>query len=218
MSRLDRSDWGQKTGGGGVAPSYLTIREREKRLEQMARETYDLSNDPFLFKNHLGTYECKLCFTRHKTEASYVAHTLGKKHLTNIRKYQIQSQKGKGADGEVVAPVAAPVRRAAPRIGRPGYRVVKQRDPATQQLGFLFELEFLRIAKGKRPEYRIMSAFEQRVEPPDPAHQFVVFAAEPYETVAFKIPNVPVDRARGHIFTRWDPERRLFQLQFFFEK
>ena len=35
-----------------------------------------------------------------------------------------------------------------------------------------------------------MSAYEQRVEPPDKAFQYVVFAAEPYENIAFKIPNL----------------------------
>ena len=26
-------------------------------------------------RNHLGTYECKLCLTLHNNEASYLAHT-----------------------------------------------------------------------------------------------------------------------------------------------
>ena len=34
-----------------------------------------------------------------------------------------------------------------------------------------------------------MSAYEQKVEAPDRNYQFVLFAAEPYETIAFKIPN-----------------------------
>ena len=31
-----------------------------------------------------------------------------------------------------------------------------------------------------------MSAYEQRVEPPDRQWQYLLFAAEPYETIAFK--------------------------------
>ncbi len=35
-------------------------------------------------RNHLGTYECKLCLTLHNNEASYLAHTQGKKHQSNL--------------------------------------------------------------------------------------------------------------------------------------
>jgi splicing factor 3A subunit 2 len=31
-----------------------------------------------------------------------------------------------------------------------------------------------------------MSAYEQRMEPPDRQWQYLLFAAEPYETIAFK--------------------------------
>ena len=32
-----------------------------------------------------------------------------------------------------------------------------------------------------------MSAYEQRVEPPDKKWQYLLFAAEPYETISFKV-------------------------------
>lgn len=32
-----------------------------------------------------------------------------------------------------------------------------------------------------------MSAYEQRIEAPDKNWQFLLFAAEPYETIAFKV-------------------------------
>ena len=32
-----------------------------------------------------------------------------------------------------------------------------------------------------------MSAYEQRQEPPDRKWQYLLFAAEPYETIAFKV-------------------------------
>ena len=32
-----------------------------------------------------------------------------------------------------------------------------------------------------------MSAYEQRIEPPDKKWQYLLFAAEPYETIAFKV-------------------------------
>ena len=35
-------------------------------------------------RNHLGSYECKLCLTLHNNEGSYLAHTQGKKHQANL--------------------------------------------------------------------------------------------------------------------------------------
>jgi len=32
-----------------------------------------------------------------------------------------------------------------------------------------------------------MSAYEQKMEPPDKRWQYLLFAAEPYETIAFKV-------------------------------
>jgi len=40
--------------------------------------------DPYFMKNHLGSYECKLCLTLHNNEGSYLAHTQGKKHQANL--------------------------------------------------------------------------------------------------------------------------------------
>ena len=35
-----------------------------------------------------------------------------------------------------------------------------------------------------------MAAYEQKVEPPDRRWQYLLFAAEPYETIAFKVTDV----------------------------
>ena len=54
------------------------------------------------------------------------------------------------------------------KIGRPGYKITKIRDPVTRQLGLLFQLQYPEIGTELMPRYRFMSAFEQRVEiPPD---------------------------------------------------
>ena len=37
-----------------------------------------------------------------------------------------------------------------------------------------------------------MSAYEQRIEPPDKSWQYLLFAAEPYETIAFKVCSVKI--------------------------
>jgi hypothetical protein len=59
---------GSKFGGGGVSSGQQSERERKERLRQLALETVDLAKDPYLMRNHLGTYECKLCLTLHTNE------------------------------------------------------------------------------------------------------------------------------------------------------
>ena len=77
---------GSKPGSGGMASRSETNAARKDRLRKLAMEVIDLSNDPYLLKNHLGTYECRLCLTLHSNEGSYLAHTQGKKHLTNLQR------------------------------------------------------------------------------------------------------------------------------------
>lgn len=48
-------------------------------------------------------------------------------------------------------------------------------------------MKFSEIGESVRPRHRFMSAYEQRVEPPDRKWQYLLFAAEPYETIAFKV-------------------------------
>jgi splicing factor 3A subunit 2 len=69
-----------KTGSGGPISHQEANALRRDRLRKLAEETIDLSKDPYFIKNHLGTYECRLCLTVHQTDGSYLAHTQGKKH------------------------------------------------------------------------------------------------------------------------------------------
>ena len=58
-------------------------------------------------------------------------------------------------------------RRHVQKIGRPGYRVIKQKDPETGQKSLLFEVEYPDIEPKLQPRYRVMSSYEQKVEPVD---------------------------------------------------
>ena len=49
------------------------------------------------------------------------------------------------------------------------------------------QVDYPEIVDGVVPRHRFMSAYEQRVEPPDRQWQYLLFAAEPYETIAFKV-------------------------------
>ena len=84
---------GSKTGGGGQASFSESNRDRRERLAALAAETIDLAKDPYFMRNHLGTYECKLCLTLHNNEASYLAHT--QVSLTNLAIFQTKLKTAK---------------------------------------------------------------------------------------------------------------------------
>ena len=66
---------GGKTGSGGVASTSESNRDRRERLRQLALETIDINKDPYFMKNHLGSYECKLCLTLHNNEVRMQTQT-----------------------------------------------------------------------------------------------------------------------------------------------
>uniref|UniRef100_A0A915DG25 SF3A2 domain-containing protein n=1 Tax=Ditylenchus dipsaci TaxID=166011 RepID=A0A915DG25_9BILA len=189
---------GGKTGGGGVASFSDANVDRRERLRQLALETIDLQKDPYFMKNHLGGYECKLCLTLHNNEGSYLAHTQEK----SIRRiWQDQSK---------VEP------KKFVKIGRPGYKVTKERDAPSGQQALLFQVDYPEIADGITPRHRFMSAYEQKIQPPDKRWQYLLFAAEPYETIAFKIPSREVDKNEDKFWTLWNRETKQFFMQFAF--
>jgi splicing factor 3A subunit 2 len=93
---------GSKPGSGGVASSTQANADRRERLRQLALETIDLAKDPYFMKNHLGSYECKLCLTLHNNEGSYLAHTQGRRHQMNISRRASKDAR----DGSGPAPLA----------------------------------------------------------------------------------------------------------------
>lgn len=62
-----------------------------------------------------------------------------------------------------------------------------------------------------------MSAYEQKIEPPDRRWQYVLFAAEPYETIGFKVPSHEVDKTETKFWTLWNKDSKQFFLQFAFK-
>lgn len=210
---------GSKPGSGGVLSASESNIDRRERLRKLALETIDLAKDPYFMKNHLGSYECKLCLTLHTNEGSYLAHTQGKKHQTNLARRAAKEAKESGIS--LPLPISGPrvvtVRKNLIKIGRPGYKVTKLRDPSSRQLGFLFQIQYPEVGLDIVPRHRFMSAFEQHVEAPNKAFQYVIFAAEPYETIAFKVQSKEVDKNPNLFFTHWDKDSNQFSLQFFFK-
>jgi len=180
----------------------------------LALETIDLQKDPYFMKNHLGGFECKLCLTLHNNEGSYLAHTQGKKHQANLAR-----RAAKEASDQPYLPLPSQARvepRKFVKIGRPGYKVTKERDVHSGQQALLFQIDYPEISEGTAPRHRFMSAYEQKVEPPDKRWQYLLFAAEPYETIAFKIPSREVDKNESKFWTLWNKDTKQFFMQFAF--
>ena len=109
------------------------------------------------------------------------------------------------------------VRKNVVKIGRPGYKITKTRDPVTRQQGLTFQLQYPEIAEGTEPKVRFMSAYEQKVEEPDKGFQYMLVAAEPYETCGFKLQAREVDRTGDRFWTWWDGDLKEFWVQVVFK-
>ncbi|CAJ0916948.1 unnamed protein product, partial [Mesorhabditis belari] len=202
---------GGKTGSGAPASSQQEGIDRRERLRQLALETIDLNKDPYFMRNHVGTYECKLCLTLHNNEGSYLAHTQGKKHQANLAR---RAAKEAAEQPFLPAPQQAKVDiKRFVKIGRPGYKVTRERDPQTGQLALLFQIDYPEASDGVVPRHRFMSAYEQKIHPPEKKYQYLLFAAEPYETIAFKIPSKEVDKSEDKFWQLWNKDTKQFFVQ-----
>lgn len=111
---------GSKVGSGGQLSESQAALERKERLRKLALETIDISKDPYFMRNHLGTYECKLCLTLHPNEGNYLAHTQGKRHQYNLGRRA--AMEAKNAAPRLMVAKEAP-KKVVMKIGRPGYKV-----------------------------------------------------------------------------------------------
>ncbi|CAD6581756.1 MAG: hypothetical protein TREMPRED_003080 [Tremellales sp. Tagirdzhanova-0007] len=211
---------GANKGSGGVAGASETAVDRRERLRKLALETIDLAKDPYILRTHLGTLECRLCLTLHVNEGSYLAHTQGKKHQTNLARRAAKDNK-EATLMITQAPSAPTVRKKVfVKIGRPGYKIIKIREPISQRMGLLFTVSLPEIKSGEKPRRRFMSAFEQRREVPNRAFQYLVLAAEPYETISFAIPSkemVEEEEDVDSTWEHWDADEKVYSCQFLFK-
>ncbi len=162
--------------------------DRRERLKKLALETIDLAKvfslprnshensspleDPYILRNHLGSLECRLCLTLHTNEGSYLAHTQGKKHQTNLARRAARDAKETQL---TIAPMQSNTQKKVfLKIGRPGYRVTKMRDRDTGKEGMMVQVHLPQIKEGVLPRRRFMSAWEQRKEPPNKAFQYLI--------------------------------------------
>ena len=214
---------GSKVGSGGQLSSSQQAANQRERLRKLALETIDLSKDPYFMRTNVGTFECKLCLTVHPNEGNYMAHTQGKRHQNNVGRRAALAAKKEAEQGGMGMYGGDSMKREAMlkakkksiiRIGKPGYKVTKTRDLVTERRSLTFELDYPDANKDTRPRYRFLSAYEQNVEFPDTKFQYLVFACDPYENVAFKIPNEPINKEAGQVYFDFDEASKKTTLQF----
>ena len=160
----------------------------------------------------------------HGNEGNYLAHTQGKRHQVNLAKRAARD--AQDLQHGPVANLAHRKTKTQPRktvkIGKPGYRVTKQYCRRTSRRSLLFQIDYPEIEEQIKPKHRFMSAFEQKVEPVNEGnkqYQYLLVAAEPYETIAFKVPNVEIDKsAEGSLIVHWEPDAKMFTLQIYLKK
>jgi len=82
-------------------------------------------------------------------------------------------------------PIDSVPKKSFIKIGRPGYRVTKVREPLLEaagelggkvggRMGLLFQINLPEIKEGVKPIHRFMSSFEQKVEGINRAWQYLV--------------------------------------------
>lgn len=204
---------GHKTGSGMPLTREDINLQRKERLKKLALETIDIRKDPYILKNNVGMYECKLCLTLHNNESSYLCHTQGKKHQMNLGQ-RLLKEKNEMMTNKINKTIAKP--SSIVKIGKPQYDMTKVRNK-NNQFGILFEIFYPKIKEKTIPRFRFMSSYEQKVEEPDKRYQYVLFAAEPYETIAFKIPNMDIDESKD-VYHKWFDKKKHFVLQIHFQK
>jgi len=56
------------------------------------------------------------------------------------------------------------------------------------------------------------------LEEPDEKYQYIIFAADPYENIAFKIPNLEIDNSEEKYFCNWDKDKKFYTVQIYFRE
>lgn len=204
-----------KKGSGGVADTAETKVHTKRRLKELlTTQVLDLDSDPYVFRNHLGLLECRLCLTTHVSESSYISHLAGRKHQMNLEKRKLLDEKynqgetydKKSWNQKSEISISDTPKRSWKKIGKPALSIRKIRNRETLQMGVFIEVKYPETIV-EEPFFRIMSYYElstknQNVslsyidrdtddkDEVDPAQwQYLVISAEPYENVCIIIPS-----------------------------
>ncbi|KAI3402795.1 sap62 [Candida oxycetoniae] len=215
---MDYSDRvNSKKGAGGIASAEDANIHTKKRVQELlATHILDIENDPYVFRNHLGLLECRLCLTTHNNEASYISHLGGRKHHVNLERRRVLDEKQHRQHqyqqkiNEQIS-ISNIEKRSWKKIGQPEYKISKIRDPETDQVGLIISVKVPKITV-EEPIFRFMSYFEltsknqnmytkyvekmrsdndgdEEEELNESDNQLLIISAEPYENIAIVLPN-----------------------------
>lgn len=243
---MDYSDRvNSKKGAGAVADRHEANAQTKLRIKELlTSEVLDLEKDPYVFRNHLGLLECRLCLTTHSNEASYISHLSGRKHSMNLERRRILSERsGDNKTNEARTSMSNVPKRTWRKIGKPVFNVTKLRDPKSLRLGILLQAQYPHIIVGE-PFFCLMSYYElsqknkqdcvkylqdnkldyEGNEVTDPSKwQYLIVSAEPYDNIAVVFPaslelDKPPDDSKWESFWwHWDQDSREFFLQILFK-
>lgn len=244
-SKMDYSDRvNSKKGAGGLADQQEANVHRRKRVKELLTESIlNLDNDPYVFKNHLGILECKLCLTTHVNETSYLSHIGGKKHQLNLEKRRLLDEKSQKVPKNLknIVSISNIPKRKWTKIGKPQYKVTKIRDVTNYQMGLLVNVKYPKIVLEIEPLFRFQNYYELSPKnqnmivsyidhnyPEDKDHdletyQYLVISAEPYENICLIIPgDKQIDRIGDKMsdtyWWYWDKDIKEFYLQFLYKE
>ena len=161
----------------------------------------------------------------HQNDGSYLAHTQGRKHQTNLARRAARDEKEREKEnahngqhgGTIGAGFGGVPKKSFITIGTPQYEMKKILDPLTKQVGLLAHISLPQIAPGVTPHHRWLSAYEQHAETPDNNFMWLVVAAEPYKSVAFKLPRKDVDASSDKTVEFFEPDNKNYWLQVLFK-
>lgn len=245
---MDYSDRvNSKKGAGALADKHeANIHTKQRIKELLTSQVLDLDNDPYVFRNHLGLLECRLCLTTHTNEASYISHLSGRKHSMNLERRRVLDEKNNrnklGGESNGVS-ITSVEKRHWQKIGRPSPKVTKIRDPNSLQMGLLVQVQLPQITV-KEPFFRFMSYYELSTKNQDATKsflhrekedyeqdddiepskwQYLVISAEPYENIAIAFPALKIiDKPESEEMSNsywwfWDEDSKEFFIQVLFK-
>jgi splicing factor 3A subunit 2 len=197
-------------------------------------------------KNHMGRIVCKLCTTEHRDEANFLTHIDARRHTLNLEKiakakeiYERErdatqrlrqmsahdshaaAMAGLSGGAGITATSGLASSSKLPTVGRP---VVK--GPLFEQQNgvckVFFEVHYpLASSDGlSRPMHKWMSAREQSVETLDDSVIYLVFACNPYDSIAYTFPaNAAISefasvKSADVYHCDWDPVGKTYTLMF----
>lgn len=243
---MDYSDRvNSKKGAGGVAGRLESNVQTKQRIKELlSSQVLNLENDPYVFRNHLGILECRLCLTTHTDEALYISHIGGRKHTMSLERRRVLDERMALKNGTSLVnqiSISNVQKRRWQKVGKPVYTITKIRDPDTLRVGVLVQMQLPKIT-AKEPLYRFMSAFELadktrssvttylkdhktqldgEAAADAESWQYLVVSAEPYENVAIALPaDRKIERTEGEnaqfFWTFWDADSLEFFIQLLF--